>query len=416
VDSMNVDQKYDFTPGRWYARLAMRGGKSVRPVRMELPIVIGSGGQADVIINAAGLDPLAKILCVRDEKLALVSLVTGVEIPVSGLQRLGLNVAGPWLCSKTKNAALRGMSEAIQTVEAWQQDLPQALRLVSGANLARPLRRLALVGWAFGLFGMAAWAVTPGAPETRDLSQVPRELVHGVIRAGGIGAVADEREHEKGFMLAMELPASEQGQEQSLSFEAKGLDHDGELKVLVNGTEVLGTRADRSCLASWCAQEVIVSGMSSGKNEIRFVHTVPESDYVVRSVLVARVSQLTDVESMAAVKGFERAQRAYDERGISHSNLVSARAEIQRVRELLRTRKGAGDLRPRVEVLAADIEAAARQLKEEITFKARKEVQLGRWREAKSLYETLLVFHTDVKSREQMEIRAEIAAIEEHIK
>ena len=86
------------------------------------------------------------------------------------------------------------------------------------------------------------------------------------------------------------------------------------------------------------------------------------------------------------------------------------------MRDLLRTRKGAGELRPRVEVLAADVEAAAKQLREEISFKARKEVQLGRWREAKALFETLLAFYPDVKSREQMEIRAEIAAIEELIK
>lgn len=396
-------------------------GKTIRQ-SMELPLAIGSGPESDIVVNAAGLAALAKIVWVEKRRLRVFDVVHREEIPVASLERIGLKFSPPTLASGRSQSGARGLcAAALQRVDFIQEGLPPKIRKLTGGHLPTSLRRGILAAWVAGfvaiLFAGVSLATRPAPPV--DLSATPIALAWGQLRTGGIGAAASVRNYANGFTLSVDLPAAETSEVQSLSFEAKGLDLAREIVIAVNGQEVHASEASRECFAQYCNFAVRIDPtaipgiLKPGANQLFFRHEPHTSDYVVRNILLIRLAMLTDAERILVHRGYERAQRAFDERGISITNLVTARSEATRVRELLRTHRGAEEILPLIEALSVEIEAAARATREEVAFRARKELQLGRLTEAHKLFETLLTLWPDPRSVEHRQIREEMATIQE---
>lgn len=395
--------------------------------RLQLPVTVGSGSGADIIINSQRLAPVAKaIVLARHGKSAtgtsakpaikLLDVTSGDASPMAFLEQLGLKVKGPFFGTKPASASLKTkIVERFQDEARWFAGMPSVIQTVFLGGLPQGWR---LASWMLISLNTLSFAMIHGGSRevAQDRSLERNEMAYESMLSRGFGAMGTSRPFANGVRFSVQVPVESNHIPHVLSFESKELDQAGELRLSVNGTTVWESTVQRECISSYCTQIVAVPGnvVRSGNNEINFEHMSPTSDYVLRSILFQRQKVTNEQERGVLEQSLAAATRSYNERGITYKNLILAHDQVRGLNRQLTGRQGVVDLAEKASALTKTIDAAAKQLCSELEFTATREAQLGHVADAKEKFKQLMEisesFRFDARGLEN--VRAIFAQIE----
>ena len=383
--------------------------------RLPLPVTIGSSSLCDVIINSNSVAEFARIIYGRpDGKLGLADPMSGVELPMSNLANYGIAVSGPY--SLGNKSPIEAKFQDLLAAEAiWFAGLSTKIRSLSGGSLPQK-NRLGVWGAGACILLAIGLRLGTGSPARQpDLSRQPLPITYASITPNGFGSVQSMRSYANGLTFIVEVPEGVNQLPHTFSFDAKELEADRELTILVNDKEVYSTKPDRDCLSSYCAHSALIpiGTLTKGTNSIFIQHKPVSSDYVVKNLILAQLTNPTGAENVAIQQSFALAKRAFEERGISHENIIAASREVTKLNELLNRRLGVEELQAETSVLSKNIQDELGRMRDELWFNAQKEKQLGNFKSAKTKFEGLLQLHPDNRTKERQLVQEQLDEIAE---
>jgi len=382
--------------------------------QLPLPVTIGNSALCDITINSTSVEAFARIVYGNsDGTLRLADPTTGRHLPLSTLSHYGLAISGPFK-HLPQNAVARATHKALAAESIWFATRSEATRRLLGGRFSQR-DRLSLWGAATAL-GLLLISMMFGAPKSApDLSRQPLPLSYASIEANGFGSIPSLRAYAKGLTFSVEIPADAVEKPHTFSFEAKGLEAHRELVVLINGKEFYATKPDANCLVTYCMHAALLPTgvLTAGTNEIYIQHQPVDSDYVVRNLMLALLSSPTPAEDVAIRQGLALARRGFEERGISHLNILAARRELDKIQALLSRRLGTEILQSETSVLSEKVDDELVRIREELWFNAQKDKHLGKFKSAKETLESLLELNPDASSSEHQKVRHQLDEIAE---
>ena len=168
------------------------------------------------------------------------------------------------------------------------------------------------------------------------------------------------------------------------------------------------------CLTTVCEETAVIDYRlipASGEVTVFFSHTVKDSSYAVAQMKLFSKPQWDDTEKYTYMNSLKYATRLYNERWISHHNLIKSSEEIKKISELIKVRKTEGSFEAQVNSLAGLISAAKKDEIKKIEFEIKRKYELMEFHDVIGKYKQLLDF-PDLASARNIEIRKEIRRIE----
>jgi len=385
--------------------------------RLRLPVTIGSSALCDITINSPAVGACSRVIFVTgDGSLRAADVTNGQDSPMESLRHFGLAVAGPF--ADTRNSLMvRTLQSVLASESMWFARCSAGLRKVFGQKFSQN-KRLSI--WFASMINVvfAINLATGIHHQDPDLSKNPLTIPYGSIVPNGFGSMSTQRSYGHGITFTVSIPHAAAAQPHTITWEGKGLEANRELTLFVNGREIFATRADKDCLATYCTLSVLIpqETLSSDRNTLFFQHAPFDSDYVVRNILVAPLTKPTAEESVAIRQSLAVARRGFEERGISHLNILSAAQELEKLKSMLSLYLGVEQLQAETNVLAKNVQDELEKLRDELWFNAAKEKQLGKLKSAKEKFESLLALSPDPASREHKKVRRQLDEIAELIK
>lgn len=367
-------------------------------VRMPLPLTIGTSAYADIIVNSHALLPVSyEIQATRGlfsepvESLRITAVKDGSVVHASELRRFGLDIKGPFplIPGMTAHPLRRWLVEILVLERQWFMRLPERVRKLLGGGLKQQVR---LPIWALVVTSLVALmsVVAAGSKIQEDLSLVPKRLQVGIIDRNTHGASRTRFGYENGVFFHVEGYSAKH--KSQLHFDIGGLDEDNEVEVIFNGESVYATKADVSCVESFCSR--IITLPPSEEAKIFFRHN-GSGTWLIKNILVNDLVMISPSESASVRKWLEAARRAWVDRNVSAENIVLASEQLAKAEDLASTRTGTEQLLIEIQVLRKEVEGSFAEIVNDLTFKVRKDLKLGDNEAAKQSLKLMLRLYPD---------------------